>query len=180
MQCPSCGHENLPGADECEVCQTSLTQEDIPTDDLLAARTRLERSLIEDTVADLKPAPPISVASTVMLAEAIRTMQEKSIGCVLVTGADGKLAGIFSERDVLHRLAIEEVDLEQQTIDSMMTPEPETARLEHPLAHAIHRMIVGDHRHLPLVDTAGCPTGIVSLRDIVNHLATLLPVTASK
>ena len=31
MECPSCGHDNLPGADHCAQCQTSLTQEDVPT-----------------------------------------------------------------------------------------------------------------------------------------------------
>jgi CBS domain-containing protein len=52
-----------------------------------------------------------------------------------------------------------------------MTGDPETTKLEHPLAHAIHRMVVGDHRHLPLVDADGRPAGIVSSRDIVNYLA---------
>ena len=46
MLCPGCGHDNLPGADQCAECQTSLTQEDVPT---AVIRSRNEKSVTEES-----------------------------------------------------------------------------------------------------------------------------------
>ena len=168
MLCPSCSCDNIPGADHCEQCGTSLMQEDLPA---TVARTRLERSLAGDTVADLDPAAAIAVPEHTTLAAAVRRMREDRIGCLLVTDHAGRLSGIFTERDVLMRLALAtQLDLEAQTVAELMTRDPETVRPDHPLAHALHRMMVGGHRHLPLVDAGGRPTGVIASRDVVHHL----------
>jgi CBS domain-containing protein len=168
MRCPSCGFDNLPGMDACEHCQVSLTQEDHAQ---VRIRTWIDRRLREDTVAELQPVPPLTVGERSPLAGAIEAMREHSVGCVLVIDEDGRLTGILSERDLLIKIGVEPVDLEQRTVAEFMTRDPETVRRRHPLAFAVQRMVVGDHRHLPLVDAAGRPTGIVSSRDIVDYIA---------
>ena len=108
MKCPGCGYENLAGADACENCGTSLTQEDVPQ-----AGTEVERSLMEDPIASLKPVTPLTVERHVSLGDAIQMMRNHGIGCVLVTGDGGRLAGILTERDLLQKVAGQKLDLGQ-------------------------------------------------------------------
>jgi CBS domain-containing protein len=167
MKCPGCDFENLPGADACENCGTSLTREDVPQ-----AGTEVERSLMEDPVECLHPNRPLTVDLLTSLAAAIQLMRNHHIGCVLVTAADGSLVGILTERDLLQKVAARGLDLEQCAIQDYMTALPETSKPDHPLGYAIQRMIVADLRYLPLVDESGRPVGIASSRDIIDYIAT--------
>jgi len=101
MQCPSCGYHNLPGADCCEQCDTNLMHEDLPLDRI---RSAIERSLGEDRVGTLNLVEAVSVPEDTPLDAAIQTMRNRMFGCVLVTDPDGRLCGIFTERDVLYKL----------------------------------------------------------------------------
>ena len=122
----------------------------------------------------LGPAAAISVPETATVDAAIGTLRDKRIGCVLVTDTDGRLAGIFTERDVLARVATEDVDPATVLMRDVMTPDPETIKADHLLAHAFHLMMVNDLRYLPLVDEEGRPTGVVSSRDLIDYLASLV------
>lgn len=167
MKCPGCDFENLPGADACENCGTSLTREDVPQ-----AGTEVERSLMEDPVACLHPIRPLTVDLQASLTFAIQLMRNHRIGCVLVTAADGNLAGILTERDLLQKVAARGLDLDQCVVQDYMTTVPETSKPDFPLGYAIQRMIVSDLRYLPLVDAAARPVGIASSRDIIDYIAT--------
>ncbi len=169
MKCPFCGYDNLPGADACENCEASLTQDDVPQ-----ARARAAHRLMEDPVEHLHPSKPLAVDGGISLTEAIDLMRNRNIGCVLVTAADGSLAGILTERDLLRKVAGHAFALDQSTVQHFMTASPETSRAEHPLGYALHRMIVSDLRHLPLVDNTGRPTGIISSRDIIEYITETL------
>ena len=171
MLCPVCNHPNLPGADECEICLTSLTNEE---ETVAAAQTTIKRSLRDDIVEQLSPSEAISIPDTASVAEALEIMRDRKIGCVLVTGAKGKLTGIFTERDALCHVVFEERDLSGIMVSEVMTPDPETIKLNHPLVHAVHLMVIGDLRYLPLLDDEGCPTGIVNSRDVVDYIASLV------
>jgi len=166
MKCPCCSYVNLPGADACENCGTSLTQDDVPQ-----AGTEVERSLMEDPVERLHPSRPLTVDLLTSLTEAIDVMRNHHIGCVLVTAADGSLAGILTERDLLHKVAGHGLELDQCAVQDFMTEVPETSRAEHPLGCALQRMIVSDLRYLPLVNETGRPVGISSSRDIIEYIA---------
>jgi signal-transduction protein with cAMP-binding, CBS, and nucleotidyltransferase domain len=100
MICPNCGHDNLPGSEECNSCLQDLTQLDRPT-----AQSRVEHSLMEDPVSILNPHKPITIRPTATIREALRIMLDRDIGAILVVDADGKLQGIFSERDLLTKVA---------------------------------------------------------------------------
>ena len=167
MICPNCGYENLPGADQCEQCLSSLTQDDIPQAD-----SGVERSLMEDPVECLHPVIPLTVDLQTTLAAVIQLIRNHRIGCVLVTSADGTLAGILTERDLLQKVAAKGLDLERCAVQDYMTGVPETAKPDHTLGYAIQRMIVSDLRYLPLIDASGKPVGIVSSRDIIDYMAT--------
>lgn len=171
MLCPGCGHDNLPGADQCAECHTSLTQEDVPA---AVIRSRIEKSVTEDRIKALDPIDAISVTEDTTLDVAVQTMHAKRIGCLLVTDPEGKLNGILTERDFVNRIAGEVEDLSAHSVSQFMTPRPETVQENQLLASALQSMMVGDFRYLPLVDEEGRPTQILSSRDIISYLTSLV------
>jgi predicted transcriptional regulator len=173
MICPQCGVENIAGADECSNCKQDLTYFDQPS---VAAGSAVERALMEQPVRVLDPTPPISVRADTPLRQVIQTLIDKKIGCVLVM--DGaELVGIFTERDVLMNIAGRESELANDPIREWMTPNPETVEEDDSIAFAIHKMDIGGYRHLPVME-AGTPTGVISIRDVVRHLAGYLSPAA--
>ncbi len=167
MECPSCAYDNLPGADYCAQCQTSLTQEDVP---VALIRSRIEESLSEDRIETLNPVPAVSVPEGTSLEVAVAKMREMQIGCLLVTDHEGRLSGIFTERDLVNKVVGCVENLAAHPVSEFMSQRPEAVRADQLLASALQRMKVGDFRYLPLVDEDGRPKEIISSRDIINYL----------
>src|SRR5215471_19702298 len=117
MICPTCGHDNVPGAEECANCCGDLTQLDRPT-----ASNRVERSLMEDPVSVLRPRDPLTLPPTTTVGEAMRTMLARDVGALLVVDTGGKLVGIFSERDLLTKVAGIHADYAGRQVAEFMTP----------------------------------------------------------
>ncbi|MCA9969555.1 MAG: CBS domain-containing protein [Anaerolineales bacterium] len=126
--------------------------------------------LTETPISALAPNVPIVVDVNTSLAKAVRQMNQHNIGCLLVTDAQDKLVGVFTERDVLTRVAGQVNDLGGATVEAYMTPNPVTVKGHLPIAHALHLMSVHTFRHLPLVDDEMRPEGIISFRDVVHFL----------
>jgi len=168
MLCPLCSFENVAGTDDCGGCGESLVDYDTP-----GRRDDLERSLIETTVDGLEPASPILVAPETTLSDVVARMREHRIGAVLV-GTPDEVHGIFSERDLLLRVAHRWDDLRDASVAELMTPDPETVDADAPLAFALNKMEVGDFRHVP-VTRGGRLCGVISARDVVDFLAREYP-----
>jgi CBS domain-containing protein len=171
MICPNCGNDNLPGAEECGRCGQDLTQLDRPT-----ANDPVERSLIEDPVGRLHPRAPVTVPHTATVAEGIRRMLDGNVGALLVVDNAGKLVGIFSERDLLTKVAGIHPDNTKVTVGNIMTRNPATVNPEHTLAFVLHQMDVGGYRHVPVL-LDGRPAGVVSVRDMLRHITHLCKTT---
>lgn len=170
MLCPTCGFTNLMGADDCRRCGGDLTALDRPV-----PADVVERSLMLDPVAVLKPRPPVCVADTADLGRAMAVMMRDGVGAVLVTDPAGGLAGILTERDFLTKIAGSDA-LALLPVRQFMTRHPETVRPTDPLAFALRLMDVGRYRHLPVVSDAGRPVGMISVKDVLRHvLALCLP-----
>jgi len=118
-------------------------------------------------VATLKPA--ICVPPTTSVRDAIQRMQDQGAGCVLVEEA-GELVGIFTERDVLTKVVGAQIDLDAATVGTLMTPDPEALSPEDRVQFALNKMTVGGFRHIPLVDDDNRPVGVVSMRNVVDHM----------
>jgi CBS domain-containing protein len=173
MDCPCCGHDNIPGVDRCEECGNSLMRADV---DRATMQDRIARSLGEDRVSDLEPLPGVFVSPEASLVEGLQTMREKEAGCLLVTGPEGKLVGILTERDLLVRVAAEDQDVTKLTVGDVMTDRPDTVQPDHILAYALHRLMVGNYRYLPLVDEEGRPAGLISCYHIIRYLSDVVGV----
>ena len=110
---------------------------------------------------------PLAVRPEETVREAARRMAERNVACVLVTDANQKLLGIFTERDMLRRVVVEGRDPAATPISTVMTTElrvvvPETNAIE-----AMRFMLDGHVRHLP-VAVNGQAVGVVSLRDFLG------------
>ncbi len=116
----------------------------------------------------------VAVPLGTSIGEAARIMRAHRIGCVLVED-QGKLAGIFTERDILTKLVGTGYDPARVQVDGVMTRNPETLSPEDPIAFALHLMSVGGFRHVPLVDADGRPVDILSIKDIVDYVVEHFP-----
>src|SRR6478672_10060389 len=134
MRCPACDHPNPPGADECERCQTPLAALDAPT-----PHGPIERSLLSDPVSVLDPRPPVTVSVGAELGVAIRAMIDQRVGALLVTGPEGELVGILTERDFLTKVAGQS-GYERLPVARFMTGSPETVATTDILATALAKM----------------------------------------
>ena len=108
----------------------------------------------------------ISIGMTSTVTEAARMMKESKIGAIMVV-VDGKLAGIFTERDALFRVLAQKRNPHTTQLSEVMTRDPETVAPNKPFGHALHIMYEGGFRHVPVVED-GVPIGMVSSRDVLG------------
>ena len=134
---------------------------------------RIQGALLTAPVSELAMREPVLVDASTTITEAVNLMNQHRIGCLLVL-RDGKLAGIFTERDVLKRVVFHD-GAGAQRVDSVMTPKPETLRSTDTLAFALNRMSDGGYRHVPIVSRDGTPIGVLSVKDVVTFLVNLFP-----
>lgn len=132
-------------------------------------------ALFNDTVSMLGPADPICLAETATVQEAIERMLARRQAGVLVTDAAGRLTGIFTERDVLTRVAGQGREARQTRLVDVMTRDPEALRPGDRVAYAVHSMSVAGYRTVPLVDADQRPVGVVTVSDVIRWLAGLFP-----
>jgi CBS domain-containing protein len=135
----------------------------------------LAKNLKIDSVNRLHPTPPLQVRPDQPVADAVELMRRDRVGCVLVTSGS-KLLGIFTERDMLRRVLAVGKPL-TTPVSECMTPDPMVVHPKEPISAAVRRMEVGGYRHLPVVDEAGGPVGILSVRRIVHYLVEHFPAT---
>lgn len=131
-------------------------------------RKVLDSSTFQLPIKHLKVLKPVAVAPTMTVREAIGIMQEKRIGCVVVT-EKGKLTGILTERDILLKVAGNK-GAESRAVKDVMTPDPEVFQPEDSLAFVLNAMHVGGYRHVPVVDEHGTPVAVASVKDIVGFI----------
>jgi len=162
--CPYCGSENIGGADHCESCGQSLDDLHLPE-----PATPVERDLLRDRVAALRPRQPVFVTPGTTIRDVLNKLLAAGVGCALVVD-DQKLVGIFSERDALMRVGTEIDKLGDRPVSDFMTTSVETLYPSAKLVFAVQRMDLGGYRHIPVVDEENKPIGIISVRDILSYL----------
>lgn len=159
MVCPVCGFENLQGDDLCANCGADLASSDIPH-----ASTPFERLLVDVPLDSLKTRPPFTVEAGTSVAEVVRRMRDEATADILVVD-DGRLVGIFTERDAALKLAGPAgagIDLATTPIRDVMTHDPVVLRAADSVAVAVQKMAVGG---IPAHPTrAGRPAGGRHLR----------------
>ncbi len=138
-----------------------------------ATLNELSRNLRVDSVSRLELSPPVTAESATLVAAAVERMREHRCGCLLVT-ENGQLVGIFTERDLLVRLLAPGRSLDTP-LHAVMTTPVVTVEAATPIQTAIQRMQQGGYRHLPVVDGAGRPVGILSARHLLRYIVEHFP-----
>jgi CBS domain-containing protein len=110
----------------------------------------------------------VSIEPNSSLASAVALLAEKRIGAVLILGADRRIAGILSERDIVRALAERGSAALGEPVSQTMTRKVSTCTESETVASIMERMTDGKFRHFPVVDQ-GRAIGVISIGDVVKH-----------
>ena len=138
---------------------------DMPT----PKRGRLHEIILKDPISQLNVPKPIVLDAKEPVSKAVKMMKKLRYGSTLVF-LDNKLAGIFTEKDLLVKTTGQDMDLSKVALSQVMTPNPQALEEDDTIAHALHLMSVGGYRHIPIVRD-GYPIGFVSIRGILKYIA---------
>ena len=108
----------------------------------------------------------VSVDPGMTVRAAAQLMAKEKIGALPVV-KEGRLAGIFTERDALVRVLARGLDPDATSVAEVMTADPVTIDARRPLKHALQMMVDGNFRHVPVVE-GGSVVGMVSARDALG------------
>ena len=132
-------------------------------------------TLADEKLKMLGRRDPITVSPGTSLADCLALIRRAGTGdSVFVTGPDGRLLGVLTERDIFGKLVASGSDL-AAPVESMMVDHPWTLNLEQPIRHAIDLMQTGRYRNVPLVDDQGVLVGVVRPVDVLKYLAEAFP-----
>jgi CBS domain-containing protein len=110
-----------------------------------------------------------AVASTITIADAVAEMNKKRIGCIVIVD-EGRLAGIFTERDVLRRVVGADVDPKTVRVGDVMTRNVHTITPHTTIEQTMELFAEKRCRHIPVVDQ-GELRGLISIGDISRWVA---------
>jgi CBS domain-containing protein len=120
------------------------------------------------SLLDLCDPEPATVSLEATVSDAIHTMLDRHVGAVAVIDAEKRVAGIFTERDVLRKFALSRLDPRTTPVRDLMTTPVEMATLSTGPGEAMANMVERHYRHLPVADDDGRLLGIVSIRHILQ------------
>jgi len=127
-----------------------------------------EATMTVNTILAEKGREVVTIEPAASVANAAKLLAERRIGAVLVCGADRRLVGIVSERDIVHALAARGAEALNEPISQSMTRKVVTCNESETIGSIMERMTKGKFRHVPVIDQ-GRLVGIVSIGDVVKH-----------
>ena len=127
---------------------------------------------------DIITRPLVSITSKGTVLEAARMMVENNVGLLVVCDAkDNCVRGVVSERDILRSVAAGKDAV--MNVESISTTNVVTVKWNSEVAEAAKAMNKHRIRHVVVVDDAGKPIGIISMRDLVGERSTLRAILQS-
>jgi len=130
--------------------------------------------LNSEDVQHAHPEKPLCVEPGLTIRKVMEKLKEAGRGSALICD-DGKLAGIFTERDAL-KLTAQKVDVDQP-VSTVMAKDPVTLQATATVGQAISKMSFGGYRHLPIVNDKNEPVGLLKVSGILNYLVEHFPST---
>ncbi len=113
--------------------------------------------------------PPATVEPTATVLEAVQVMAEEGVGAVAVVD-NNSVIGIFTERDVMLRVVLRDRSTHNTKLSEVMTSPVETATEDTPAQEALSHMLERHLRHLPIVKADGRLLGMLSIRNLLEHM----------
>lgn len=128
------------------------------------------KEVLARAISDLKIVRKLAQCGKSATVEEATKLLQASEGGSLVVLDEKKVVGIFTERDVLKKVTLTGID-PKTPITKLMTPNPVTVKRSTTVGEALKKMREGKFRHLVVVDAYGVAESMLSMRDILDHLA---------
>ncbi len=124
------------------------------------------------TVGDVVSGSVPTVDAATPVTRVIDKLVRENAGCVMVA-LEGRVGGIFTERDVLKKVALEDRDMGQVPVAEVMTPDPLVMTGSSPVQEVLAQMRDNGFRHMPVAGDDGEVVGIVSVGDVLQYAKAL-------
>jgi CBS domain-containing protein len=119
-------------------------------------------------ILSVKGSDVVTIEPTANLETAARILAERHIGALVVLGANHRIVGILSERDIVRALSERGAAVLSEPLSRAMTREVKTCRQADTVAEIMEWMTTGKFRHVPVVENDRL-AGIISIGDVVKH-----------
>ena len=120
-----------------------------------------------NTILSQKGSDVATIAPTAMVADAIKTLCERKIGALVITGAGGRIIGIVSERDIVRTFGTHGAAALDMPLTEVMTRKVVTCEPADKMPEIMELMTTGKFRHLPVLEEDRL-VGIISIGDVVK------------
>ena len=138
------------------------------------------KELLDRSISDLgETKRAVHCESELSLSNAINTLKSNKIGSLVVV-ENSRVVGIFTERDVLMKCALQDIPLGTAKICDYMTKNPVCVQRFETIGNVLLKMQDGKFRHIIIVDSYGNLEKVVSLREIMDYLMGFFITSASK
>jgi CBS domain-containing protein len=127
-----------------------------------------EAKMTVNTIIAAKGRDVVTIEPSASIAAAAELLGKKRIGAVVILGADRRIVGILSERDIVRAIAERGALALGEPVSVVMTRSVSTCNETETVISVMERMSSGKFRHMPVVDQ-GRPVGMVSISDVVKH-----------
>jgi len=119
------------------------------------------------SMLDSKGRNVVTVSPDETLRQIAGILNDRNIGAVIIAGMEGRIAGIFTERDLVRCIATKGVDALEQPVKAVMTTSVQRCREDQTADEVMGMMTAGRFRHVP-VEADGRLSGIISIGDVVK------------
>ena len=110
----------------------------------------------------------VSVGSAATVRAAAEAMATANVGCTAVL-EENRLVGILTERDLVQRVLVKELNIDQTHVSEIMTRKVVVGKADDPIGKAAQLMRKHHIRHLPVIDKRGALLGVLSIRDLLRE-----------
>lgn len=135
----------------------------------------IEQALAEQAVTSIQHHPFAIIPPTTSIRDAVAKLAEFHISCLLISDDEDRLVGVFSDRDVLDKVALEYERIKDEPVSSVMTPDPVFVYESDPAAAALAVTAISGFRHVPVLNMNDKVVGIVSPQRMTNFLHQFYP-----
>lgn len=129
----------------------------------------LEEALAEETVAAIQSRPYAEISPQKTIHAALKELADLKVASLLVV-EQGRLVGVFTERDVLERVATDFEDVKDLPVRLVMTENPVVVYETDPASRALSAIATAGYRSVPVLDLNDEVVGVISLRRVLAFL----------
>jgi CBS domain-containing protein len=126
-------------------------------------------------VRDLMIKDVVTAKKSISVKQCIDILFKMRIGSVIVIDDNGKIIGVFTERDII-RVIAQDIPLNNQ-LEGVMTTNVVTVSIDSTFAEARELMRTYRIRRIPVVDSEGKLAGLISFRHIIDEFFEIIPQT---